>query len=239
MITLETYFDKMFVINLAHRTDRMRHFNSEMARHGVPVERIERFDAYHTPQHGIVGATKSHRAVIRQVAAGPWERVLIFEDDAEPLTLNKLKEGGFKPDQQVWKTFCSVLGGYGTLQNRFGYLARYMPDKWDMFWLTGGYGDKPISRVNKHVIRFRYMKNCAAYGITRDFARWWTKWIDATVGEETSGAVDDMFWEHADSFSYYIFQPRLMFTGKTKSDVNGQENSYLFQMTDPVAENMV
>lgn len=239
MITLQSYFQKMFVINLARRPDRLENFQREMKLNGIPLDKIERFEAYDFPQSGITGATKSHRAVIRQIAQGPWERALIFEDDAEAITLEKLKAGGFVAQQQVWKTHASVLDGYGTLRDRFAYLARFIPAQWDMLWLGGGYGDKPISRVNRHIIRFGYMKNCAAYGISRNFAREWTKITDSTTPPETHAAVDDMFREFANDHHFYIFQPRLIFTGKVKSDVNGLEASYLFSMTDPVHESMV
>jgi GR25 family glycosyltransferase involved in LPS biosynthesis len=237
--TLEKYFGKIFVINLKRRPDRLRHFYRQMLLGGVDFTRIERFDAFDRPNNGMVGATKSHREVIRQIANGPWSRALIFEDDAEPITVNKLKDGGFKPEQDVWKTHCSVLNGGGNFQQRFGALAQHVPDKWDMLWLGGGYGSPPISRINRHVIRFRSMKCCAAYALTREFAKEWTKRTDATQGPETGGQVDEMFHPYADEFAYYVFQPRLIFTGKNMSDVSGQENSYLFSMTDPVAENMV
>lgn len=217
----------------------MRHFEEEMSKGGLSMKHVERFEAYDRPDHGMIGATKSHRKVIRKIANGPWERALIFEDDAEPLTLKKIKDGGFVPTQDVWKTFCSVLGGVGTLQERFNYLARYIPEHWDMLWLGGGYGSPPISRLNKHVIRFREMKCCAAYAMTRDFAKEWTRRIDATVPAETGGAVDEMFHPFADEFLYYIFQPRLIFTGMTKSDVSGTETSYLFSQTDPVSESSI
>lgn len=239
MTTLEEYFPKIFVINLARRQDRLRHFLREMRMNYVPVDAIERFDAYDTPHHGMIGATKSHRQVIRRVANGPCERALIFEDDAEVLTLEKLQKAGFISSQDVWKTHCSVLNGMGNLQARFGTLVPFIPAQWDMLWLGGGYGAPPIARVNKHVIRFSYVKNCAAYGISRDFAQRWTEQIDKTVPLETTGAVDDMFMGFAERNRFYIFQPRLIFTGKTKSDVNGLENSYLMNMTDPVAEGMV
>jgi GR25 family glycosyltransferase involved in LPS biosynthesis len=238
-MTLERYFDKLFVINLNRRTDRLEHFHHEMLLNKVPLNCIERFEAFDTPHHGMIGATKSHREVIRRIASSNWERALIFEDDAEVVTADKLKVAGFIASQDVWKAHCSVLNGEGNLQERFNYLSRFAPEKWDMLWLGGGYGERPIARVNKHVIRFRHLKCCAAYGISKEFAKHWTMKMDESTPPETHGAVDEMFHQYADACSFYVFQPRLIFTGKSKSDVNGLDTSYLFSMTDPTHENMV
>jgi len=40
-----TLIDKIFYINLSHRTDRNSHFIDQMKKHGIPPEKFERFDA--------------------------------------------------------------------------------------------------------------------------------------------------------------------------------------------------
>jgi len=192
-MSVETYFDHIFIINLARRTDRWGECLSELERNGIPITAVERFDAFDHPANGHAGCTRSHRMLLRRIADSDWKRVLVLEDDFQVLTLPLLEHYGFKPPKtrwpvpagyHVWGTFCSVLGGGGTLGERFEYLLPFVPNEWDVFYLGASYGEPPISRLNPHVIRCGFMQTTTSYGITREFARIWTQKIDASMGTD-------------------------------------------------------
>ena len=236
---LSDYFQRIVCINLDRRIDRWAECIEEAERNRMVVERFSGFDH---PTNGHAGCTRSHRILLRQIAEGPDERVLVLEDDFAAVTRARLAISGFKTTQSVWKTHCSVLDGQGDLNQRFNCLIPFLPEKWDVLYLGAGYGEAPISRHNKHVIRCGSMKTTGSYGITRDFARKWTEIVDAQTGgslENHPGCIDDVFGAMAKDHLFYVLQPRLIFQRKSLSDITGEENSYLYSMSDPTHENLV
>ncbi len=236
---IKELFDKVFCISLKRRRDRRVEFEEEF-RGVVDFEFVDGFDH---PTSATNGCTISHRTLLRKIANGRWGRVMIFEDDAIALTKQRLKDGGFTPENPVWKTHCSVLNGEGTLNQRFDYLAPFIPEKWDVLYLAAGYGEPPISRHNKHVIRCGAMKTTSSYGITREMARFLDEKITASQGsddlETFPGHIDDLISGCSKERLHYVLQPRLLYQRKTFSDIEGKETHQLFSMTDAHHESMV
>ena len=242
MTTLETFFDKIFVLNLNRRPDRWLECIEELKAHGIAPGWVERVQAYDNPDNGHAGCTRSHRALLRRVAASDWERVLVLEDDFAVITLDRIKAGGWTPDGDVWKTHMSIPCG-ANLNERFAYLSKHLPGHWDVVYLGASYGEPPIERYNKHVIRCGFMQTTGSYGITRDFAKVWTRKVDASMPSDDlshhPGPIDNVFGSMSHDHRYYVFQPRLMYQRESKSDLDGQTNSRLGQMTDTAHEILV
>lgn len=240
---MTTYFDQVFLINLKHRQDRLTFTLDELAMGGVDVSKINRFDAFPTPQDGMIGATRSHRTLWRLIAGSCWKRVLILEDDIQAVTTQVLKENGFRDDSQVMKTHRSILDGLGGLTQRFWHLTNYIPNEWDILYLGAGYGEPPISRVNAHVIRCGFMQCCSSYGISNTFA----KILDAEVSKRCGtddlnfhpGQPDNVLGWLSHDHRYYCLQPRLLFQRASYSDITKETHSYLMSMSDPYHENLV
>ena len=249
--TLERHFDACFCINLERRIDRWKETQSEIIKNfGVNPEWIRRFDAYAHPTSGHQGCTRSHRTLLRQIANGDWGRVLVLEDDVELVTFEALKPRGFRPGSKVWETHASILKGSGTLNERFCELSAHLPAHYDVLYLGAAYGEPPISRLNKHVLRVGFMQTTGSYGITKHFAQEWTARVDASLGctdkmteveklERHPGPIDNVFGGMAKDHLYYCFQPRLLFQRTSWSDLEDKESCHLNSMTDPVHENMV
>jgi len=72
------YIDKVFYINLEHRTDRLKEIEAELDGFNIPYER---FNAISNPDFGIVGCTKSHLEVMKIARDRKYKNILIFEDD--------------------------------------------------------------------------------------------------------------------------------------------------------------
>jgi GR25 family glycosyltransferase involved in LPS biosynthesis len=118
-----SHFDRFrldnWVINLAHRTDRMAHANQQFARANLPVDRFEAFlpEEWPGPEEkvarirartpGAIGCYQSQTHVIR-TAVGSDRIVGVFEDDV---------------------CFCEDL------QDRLAYLEEHLTWDWDVLYL--------------------------------------------------------------------------------------------------------
>jgi len=243
MTTLEQHFDACFCINLDKRKDRWAECLAEIQNHlGTPDGFVQRWSGCEHPSNGHAGCTRSHRELLRHVAATGYTRVLVLEDDFAVITLDRLKEKGFQPGYQVWDTFCTVNQGQGSLNQRFGALSYFVPDDYDVLYLGAGYGENPISRLNKHVIRCGFMQTTSSYGITGKFAKRWTELVDAATGgdlERHPGPIDNTFGSMSHEHKYYVFQPRLMYQRESVSNITDKVECYLYSMSDPAHESKV
>ena len=104
--TFNEVFQKVIVINLAKRPDRMAQIKAQLNAYKITFERFEAIDGQELGITGVQACALSHRGVIEQYKnAG---NVFIFEDDAE---LNEDFE-------QLWDVFIANL-----------------PDDWQMVYL--------------------------------------------------------------------------------------------------------
>ena len=72
--------DAVLYINLEHRVDRREHLLGELARMGVPQEKIVRVDAVRRDV-GALGCTLSHVKAFDLIMEKGWSNVLVLEDD--------------------------------------------------------------------------------------------------------------------------------------------------------------
>lgn len=249
-MNLEQHFDACFCINLQRRTDRKEQSLAEIeSNFGTASGWVKFWQGYDHPTSGHHGCTRSHRELLRHIAKSDYNKVLVLEDDFAVVTLDVLKEKGFSPGYKVWDTFCQIRNGYGSLNERFSDLIKYVPD-YDVLYLGAGYGEPPIERINRHVLRCGFMQTTSSYGITREFAKQWTEKVDRmakVVPEMTDdeilsshpGPIDNVFGSIAKEHRYYVFQPRLMYQRESMSDITGQVGNYLYSMTDSHHENML
>lgn len=73
------WFEKVVVINLDRRTDRMEKLDAQLKEFGIEYERFSAIDAKILGVEGFVAGTMSHVMVMKRYAG---KRVLILEDDA-------------------------------------------------------------------------------------------------------------------------------------------------------------
>jgi glycosyl transferase family 25 len=71
---------KIFYINLDKRRDRRQEIEKELEQFNL-FDKSERFQAFYTPDQGILGCTQSHLAVIKLAKERNYPNVLILEDD--------------------------------------------------------------------------------------------------------------------------------------------------------------
>lgn len=210
MTPLEQFADRIFVINRDARTDRKAQYEAEFEKHGIT--RYERFQAYdHANINGYVGGNggcvASHRALLEIIAYHKWKWTIIFEDDVEFV--------------------------HSDTQARFAAMIGDLPSDADMLYIGGHYGEKPQSRVSKHMIRVGAMLTTSSYAITWQFARH----IAPTIFG--SGPIDSLYGEYNRSGKCYCFQPRLAVQREGFSDLQGRVMANAPSMLDIRHENMV
>jgi GR25 family glycosyltransferase involved in LPS biosynthesis len=104
--TFNQVFEKVIVINLAKRPDRMAEIKAQLDAHKITFERFEAIDGQELGVSGVAACTMSHRAVIEKYKG--CQNLFIFEDDAQ-----------LSPDfALLWDNFIENL-----------------PDDWQMLYL--------------------------------------------------------------------------------------------------------
>lgn len=135
--TIFDYFDRIYVINLETRNDRLVEIALEFQKIGLDVHhpKVQIYKAIKPstledwPTLGTKGCYQSHLAVLKDAQAHHYERVLILEDDAHftqyfnilcSATLSQLK-------QTNWDIF---YGGYGlSAENEAALEIAFKQDK--------------------------------------------------------------------------------------------------------------
>jgi len=143
-VQLNDIFDRVVVINLDRRKDRLAEFKKEAKKVGLKFERHSAYDAqdktdkYGKPLRGIVACTKSHFEVIDKALNDGVERLFIFEDDAS------FVEGYNEKFEKVWKE---------------------VPENWDIFY--AGLWLHAFNKFSEHLVRPSFSYSAHAYGIDR------------------------------------------------------------------------
>lgn len=262
-MSINSYFDVVFCINLDRRVDRLARASAEAIRYGITFTRWPGVEVATnrkplTPEHqaelatfgptlegcpadlrpyGTMGTTLAHRQLLRHVAEGPWARVLVLEDDFQVIT----------PEMKPRWFGLTLLPD--DFQDRFDYLAGCAPSDWDVLYLGGGYGRAPLARINVHCLRVDLMHTTSSYGITREYAKLWTGWMDerernhktydGTPYSAHIGLIDHLISERAEEYNHYAVQPRLIVQAADYSDATQRSESYAGSMTDENHEGQV
>lgn len=210
-MTIESYFDRLFVINLDRRTDRWAHCQEQFKRYGLT--KVERFSGYadvidhHGKVNGNCGCSASHRALLEIIAYHQWPRVLILEDDFEIR--------------------------FDDFDYRFARMISEVPPDWDMLYLGGHFAEKPQARVSRHVIRMGHMFTTSSYAVTHKLARKIAPYICGV------GPIDSLYAQWHRSEKCYIFDPRLMVQYSSFSDLTERDSTNAPCMEDMTHSRMV
>ena len=100
--------DKIYYINLDHRTDRLESIRKEIKMIDPGLEKSERISAIRR-KIGIIGCGESHVKTLKKAYDEGHETVLIFEDDFKfKMEINKIKEvlTNFVKSHPDYNIFC-------------------------------------------------------------------------------------------------------------------------------------
>ena len=136
---LNSFFDRVVLINLARRPDRLEKFTAQAEAVGLQFERFEAIDARTENLTPPQACAASHREVVTRAKADGIGRLLIFEDDAV-----------FAPH---FEAACEVV-------------LAMVPSDWQMFYL--GSWPHSIIPVNTLIARTLGTICTHAYGFKSD-----------------------------------------------------------------------
>lgn len=136
---LNSFFDRVVLINLARRPDRLEKFTAQAEAVGLQFERFEAIDAREEGLTPPQACAASHREVVTRAKADGIGRLFIFEDDAV-----------FAPH---FEAACEVV-------------LAMVPSDWQMFYL--GSWPHSIIPVNNLIARTDGTICTHAYGFKSD-----------------------------------------------------------------------
>jgi len=168
---INDYFDKVVVINLDRRTDRMEKLDAQLKELGIEYERFSAIDGKAIGMSPIEAGKISHLEAIKELNG---QKVLILEDDAY------------------------FVNGF---QEKFTEVMELLPYNWDVFYLgalVGGTTGK-LKQINKHWHKQIVSTGTQAYCINPRKAEWfaqkiqeWDGYIDVclrVLAEETNAYI--------------------------------------------------
>jgi len=198
-------FDRVSVINLRHRPDRLAVFRQELEQKGWPFVEPEVFEAVwgdrlpvpkdFTQGGGAFGCRQSHVAVLQRALTDGVRSLLVLEDDA-------MLNPGFA--EEVARFLAAV------------------PDDWEGLMLGGQHHTTP-EPVKPGVVRVKYAQRTHAYACRGRYMRaLFERWLNCNV--HIDWAMQD--WQH----QYVVYAPERFLIGqrRSKSDINGRLNATNF-----------
>lgn len=189
----EIFGDRIFCINVAARTDRWEHVLQLCARFGITLHRFEAVTGIMVDgvANGNAGCTASHRALLDGMVELGMPNALILEDDFDILHID--------------------------FMDKFARTAAELPADWDMFYLGGHYGEQPLARHSRHLIRCGRFLTTSSYGITLAMAERMRESISGI------GPIDSLYGGFHRDNKCYVADPRLIVQYPNPSDLqNGR-----------------
>lgn len=198
---LISYFDRITLINLKRRPDRLERFREQQAAHW-PLGEVVVFPAIDgdrvgvpkdcTQGGGAFGCRQSHVAVLEQALTDDVQRLLVFEDDAE------------------WKP---------TFGERLQTFLEAVPSDWEQL-MIGGQHHRGAVKISAQVVRVTGSQRTHCYAIRPPAMRALLNlWRSCTVH------ID---WTMADwhRWNDKVFAPHEFLVGQRegKSDISGRKN---------------
>ena len=137
---LNDIFDRVVVINLDSRPDRMESFDAQAKKYGIEYQRFSAVPADPPKLPPTWACKESHKSVIKQAVEDNVKRLFVFEDDAL-----------FVED----------------FDTKFGELYSQLPEDWDMFYL--GAWHLQYENYKEGLVKMIDSYSAHAYGINAHY----------------------------------------------------------------------
>ena len=204
MHILNSFFDRIYCINLDHRTDRweiceklFKKFNLEVIRVSPIIIGDEEHCCLRKAQLSLF---RTHKNLIIEAKNQNLKNVLIFEDDVE---------------------FCDEVENYNgkSLEERFSSSINFLPPNWDVFCLGAGiYTDNKIL-IGGEIYKIGYALTTHALSINNNYYDTIIKILDSE-----HDALDTIYCGLMSKNETFSFHPNLISQRASFSDI---ENKYV------------
>jgi GR25 family glycosyltransferase involved in LPS biosynthesis len=211
---INKYVDKIFVINLKNRTDRLEKFDELSKLHNFEYEIIEAFNGkeridnnfeYDGIKVGMpyvnesyfrsqVGCLISHLELIKLCKENRYKRVLIFEDDVE---------------------FCDDFN------SKFEKLMESVNDSWDILYLSGSL--PKFTETHDRYSRVSHLLTTHSYMIREEFYDILIKTLSENLFTKP---VDSSYMDVISAIKTYVAMPYLTYQRAGFSDIGQCYNDY-------------
>lgn len=198
--------DKIFVINLDKRTDRMEEFLNEFKKINIDISNLERFSAIYKPENPCVGCTLSHLEVIKIAKERSYKNIIVFEDDFEFLVSGEIFHKNIENFFSLNIDFKVAMLAYGC--NHFHTQTRIN----DLISFTIDASNAAGYIVNNSC--YDDLIECLTYGATK---------LEET-GEHWN-YINDQIWKKLQGDKWFIFNERI---GKQRPSYSELSGSYKY-----------
>lgn len=203
---LNKYFDKIYLINLDRREDRMLECEKDIKLNNIIYERFSAVDGktLNLTDYNItnsshnksdLGCLLSHLHIMKDIKENDYERILILEDDFELCT-------GF---DKLFENYMSQL-----------------PQDWQWLYFGGSHFEDP-ERVNENIYKVNKTLTTHAYAIKREVVDDLLNVLESNL----TGSVDSILSTLQKKLKTYVTIPHLMYQRVGYSDIQNKEVDYL------------
>lgn len=196
---INIFFDKVFLINLDRRPDRLAECDTWLRSQGIFYERISAYDGQTLPgddprRRAELGCKLSHEKAIKYILQRGYSKTLILEDDFDPI-----------PD----------------LLEKFSEASKWVPSDWNQLYLGGNHQNLLIP-VNKFVAKTKATATTHAYALNLNICE------GLLEGFQLVEPVDTIYRIAQQKMNAYALTPNLINQKAGYSDIIQTEVNYDF-----------
>ena len=198
MSIINTYFDKIYYINLEKRNKRNDECLFELNKHGIIAERFNAIDSSELNISGQLGCLMSHLELIKKAKANNYNTILILEDDV--IFSNNIND-----------IFIDYINN--------------VPGDWDMLYFGGNHNTHcgaNITNINEKVIKCYMTYTAHSYAINSNM---YDILIDY-ISKDITRPIDVIYTDIQKMYNVYSFYPGLTYQRPNYSDIQNDYVDY-------------
>lgn len=200
------YFDKVYLINLDRRPDRLENFKKEVEKYNLgEFERIPAVDGtlldtskYNSRlKSGELGLLLTNKIIFEDAVKNNYDKILIVEDDC---------------------CFTDEI-------KNFDELITYLPEDWDMFYMGGNHnthvGQRPPDKINEKIVKLHNTYSTHFVGINQ---RLYQTILDSISGFNSQ--IDVLYTKIQKNKNVYCYFPGISKQIVDFSDIQNRRTDY-------------